>query len=86
LHERQGTALPVTDSLARFLPAHSENSARALLDCLTPLQRLATAGMSVLLPHHARRIGDLDPVAHASGFYFGMDCIAHTNFAHTHLR
>jgi hypothetical protein len=56
--------------------------AGALLDCLTPLQRLATAGMSVLLPHHPRRIGDLDSVAHASGFYFGMDCIAHTNFAH----
>jgi hypothetical protein len=46
LHHRQGTALVAMDSLAQFLPAHSENSASALLECLTPLQRLATAGMS----------------------------------------
>jgi hypothetical protein len=58
----------------------------ALLDCLTSLQRLATAGMSVLLPHHLGRFGDLDSVAHDIGFYFGMDCIAHTNFAHAHVR
>jgi hypothetical protein len=55
LHERQGSGLVVIDSLAQFLPAHSENSASALLECLTPLQRLATAGMSVLLPHHPRK-------------------------------
>jgi hypothetical protein len=55
LHHRQGYALVVIDSLAYFLPAHSENSAGALLECLTPLQRLATAGMSVLLPHHPRK-------------------------------
>jgi hypothetical protein len=55
LHHRQGCALVVIDSLAYFLPAHSENSAGALLECLTPLQRLATAGMSVLLPHHPRK-------------------------------
>jgi hypothetical protein len=55
LHDRQGTALLVIDSLAHFLPAHNENSAAGLLECLTPLQRLATAGMSVLLPHHPRK-------------------------------
>jgi hypothetical protein len=55
LHDRQGTALVVIDSLAQFLPAHSENSASALLECLTPLQRLTSAGMSVLLPHHPRK-------------------------------
>ncbi len=55
LHDRQGTALVVIDSLAHFLPAHSENSASALLECLTPLQRLTTASMSVLLPHHPRK-------------------------------
>jgi hypothetical protein len=60
--------------------------AGALLDCLTHLQRLATAGMSMLPRHHPRRIGDLDSAAHAFGCYFGMDCIAHTNFAHTHVR
>jgi len=55
LHHRHGTNLVVIDSLAHFLPAHSENSAGALLECLTPLQRLASAGMSVLLPHHPRK-------------------------------
>jgi len=55
LHHRHGTDLVVVDSLAHFLPAHSENSASALLECLTPLQRLASAGMSVLLPHHPRK-------------------------------
>ncbi len=55
LHDRQGTALVVIDSLAQFLPAHSENSASALLECLTPLQGLTTAGMSVLLLHHPRK-------------------------------
>jgi hypothetical protein len=54
-HDRQGCALVVFDSLAQFLPAHSENSAGALLECLTPLQRLATAGLSVLLVHHPHK-------------------------------
>jgi hypothetical protein len=55
-------------------------------DCLTPMQRLATSGMLVLLPHHLPRIGDLDSVAHDIGCYFGTDCIAHTHFTHTHGR
>jgi hypothetical protein len=55
LRHRQGSDLVVIDSLAYFLPAHSENSAGALLECLTPLQRLTTAGMGVLLPHHPRK-------------------------------
>jgi hypothetical protein len=55
LHQRHGTALVVIDSLASFLPAHSENSAGGLLECLTPLQRLTTAGVAVLLPHHPRK-------------------------------
>jgi hypothetical protein len=55
LHHRQATELVVIDSLGYFLPAHSENSAAAMLECLTPLQRLTTAGMSVLLLHHPRK-------------------------------
>jgi hypothetical protein len=55
LHDRQGTDLIVIDSLAQFLPGHCENSAGALLECLTPLQRLATAGMSVCLSHHPHK-------------------------------
>jgi hypothetical protein len=55
LHQRLGTELVVIDSLGYFLPAHSENSAGALFECLTPLQRLAAAGMAVLLLHHPRK-------------------------------
>jgi hypothetical protein len=55
MRQRQGSDLVVIDSLAYFLPAHSENSAGALLECLTPLQRLTTAGMAVLLPHHPHK-------------------------------
>jgi hypothetical protein len=55
LHQRHDSALVVIDSLASFLPAHSENSAGGLLECLTPLQRLTTLGMAVLLPHHPRK-------------------------------
>jgi hypothetical protein len=55
LHQRDGIALVVIDSLTHFLPAHSENSAAALLECLAPLQRLAAAGISVLLVHHPRK-------------------------------
>jgi hypothetical protein len=63
-HERHGTALLVIDSLAPFILAHSDNSDGAKVECLTPLLRLATAGMRVLLPHHLPRIGDRDSVAH----------------------
>jgi hypothetical protein len=55
LRQRRGTDLLVVDSLAAFLPAHTENSSGALLECLTPLQRLTKAGMGVLLPHHPRK-------------------------------
>jgi hypothetical protein len=52
MRDNHGTDLVVLDSLAPLLPAHAENSASALLECLTPLQRLATTGMDVLLMHH----------------------------------
>jgi hypothetical protein len=55
MRQRHGTDLVVIDSLAHFLPAHTENSASALVECLTPLQRLTTDGVSVLLPHHPRK-------------------------------
>src|SRR5213076_922164 len=55
MRHRHGTELLVIDALSYFLPAHSENSSGALLECLTPLQRLTSAGMSVLLPHHPRK-------------------------------
>jgi hypothetical protein len=55
VHDRHGSGLVVIDSLASFLPAHSENSAGGLLECLAPLQRLTAAGVAVLLPHHPRK-------------------------------
>jgi hypothetical protein len=55
LRQRRGSDLVVIDSLGYFLPAHSENSASAMLECLTPLQRLTSAGMAVLLPHHPNK-------------------------------
>ncbi len=55
MRRRRGSDLVVIDSLSSFLPAHSENSAGALLECLTPLQRLTGAGMGVFLPHHPRK-------------------------------
>lgn len=45
----------VVDPLATFLPGRSESDAGALLDFLTPLRRLATAGVAVLVLHHPRR-------------------------------
>jgi hypothetical protein len=55
LHDRQGIDLVVIDLLSSFLPAHTENSAGAMLECLRPLQRLTTAGLSVLLVHHPNK-------------------------------
>ena len=52
---REACSLAVFDSLACLLPAHSENSASAMLECLAPLQRLAAAGLAVLLLHHPRK-------------------------------
>jgi hypothetical protein len=55
MYDRHGTGLVVFDSLAQFLPAHAENSAGALLECLTPLQRLTAHGMCVCLAHHPHK-------------------------------
>jgi hypothetical protein len=55
MHQRHGSGLVVLDSFAAFLPPHSENNAGALLECMMPLQRLVTAGMSVFLLHHPRK-------------------------------
>jgi hypothetical protein len=51
------------------------NDQETFNDCLTPMQRLATAGMSMLLPHRLPRNGDLDSVSHDFGCFFGMDCL-----------
>lgn len=45
----------IVDSLRTFLPGHSESDAGTVLDFLQPLQRLAVAGVAVLVIHHPRK-------------------------------
>jgi hypothetical protein len=52
LHRREGLDLVVIDPLARLLPGYAETSAPKLLDCLLPLQALASLGPAVWLVHH----------------------------------
>jgi hypothetical protein len=53
---RHGVDLVVIDPLAPFMAGGSENDAGCMLETLMPLQRLTSAGMSVLVLHHPRRI------------------------------
>ncbi len=64
--ERECGALDVlvVDTLAAFLPGRSESAPGTLLDTLTPLRRLATAGAAVLL-HHPR-LGFVDVILELS--------------------
>jgi hypothetical protein len=55
LRTRHGIALVVVDALAAFLPGRDESNAGTMLEALTPLQRLTTRGVSVLLLHHPRK-------------------------------
>ena len=55
LHRRHTVNLVVLDSLAAFLPGHSENDAAEMLHALLPLQRLTGQGVAVLLLHHPRK-------------------------------
>jgi hypothetical protein len=52
LHRREGLDLVVIDALATLLPGYAETCAPKLLDCLLPLQALATLGPAVWLLHH----------------------------------
>ncbi|MBX7106041.1 MAG: AAA family ATPase [Gemmataceae bacterium] len=47
--------LLVVDPLAAFLPGRTESDAGTLLRFLEPLQRLASAGVAVLVLHHPRK-------------------------------
>jgi AAA domain len=52
LHRQEGLDLVVIDALATLLPGYAETCAPKLLDCLLPLQALATLGPAVWLLHH----------------------------------
>ncbi len=45
----------IVDSLRTFLPGASESDAGTVLEFLQPLQRLAAAGVAVLVIHHPRK-------------------------------
>ena len=62
--------LIVIDPLAMVLPGFDENNAGPIIDSLAPLYRLATAGHAVLLLHHPRKGGTLEP--RGSGAITGM--------------
>jgi hypothetical protein len=52
LHRQEALDLVVLDALAALLPGHAENYAPKMLDCLLPLQALASRGPAVWLLHH----------------------------------
>jgi hypothetical protein len=61
------------DPLASFLPGRSESDVNTLLEMLLPLQRLAAAGVAVLLLHHPRKKpADEGNAARGSGALLGF--------------
>lgn len=63
----------VVDTLASFLPGRSESDAGTLLEMLQPLQRLAAAGVAVLVLHHPRKkASDEGSSARGSGALLGF--------------
>jgi hypothetical protein len=55
MHEQEEIRLLVIDSLAKLAPLSRENDVGEMLKALEPLERLAQAGMSVLILHHPRK-------------------------------
>jgi hypothetical protein len=55
LRTARDVSLVVIDPLAAFLPGKSENDAVSMLEALTPLQRLTSLGLAVLVLHHPRK-------------------------------
>jgi hypothetical protein len=73
LREAGQLDLFVVDPIASFLPGRSESDAGTLLEMLHPLQRLAAAGVGVLLLHHPRRqASDEGSAARGSGVLLGF--------------
>lgn len=60
LHRQAGLSLVAVDPLASFFPLRSENDAVAMIAALMPLQRLTSAGVSVLVLHHPRKAGGME--------------------------
>lgn len=63
----------VVDPLAAFLPGPSESDMGTLLAMLQPLQRLASAGVAVLVLHHPRKEpSEVGSAARGSGALLGF--------------
>src|SRR5207302_7683895 len=63
----------VVDPLASFLPGRSDSDAGTLLEMLQPLQRLAAAGVAVLILHHPRKeAADEGSTARGGGALLGF--------------
>jgi hypothetical protein len=55
VHASRNLSLVLIDPLSLFLPARSENDATCVQEAVMPLQRLASAGLSVWANHHPRK-------------------------------
>jgi hypothetical protein len=55
MHDRRPVDFLAIDSLANLAPMRTENDAAEMLRAVTPLQRLTSRGVSVLLCHHPRK-------------------------------
>ncbi len=55
LRAEHGIDLVVFDPLAAFLPGRDESNAGLMLEALSPLRRLTSRGLSVLVLHHPRK-------------------------------
>jgi hypothetical protein len=55
LRSHKSVDLVALDPLSSFLPAHAETVPAVMLEALLPLQRLTTAGLGILLPHHPNK-------------------------------
>jgi hypothetical protein len=55
VHACRGLSLVLIDPLSLLLPARSENDATCVQEAVLPLQRLASAGLSVWANHHPRK-------------------------------
>lgn len=67
----------VIDPLASFLPGRCESDSASLLDALSPLHRLTTAGCAVLLLHHPRKkAAEAGSIARGSGALLALVDVA----------
>src|SRR5258708_7474966 len=76
LHRQEALDLVVLDALATLLPGYAETCAPKMLDCLLPLQALASRGPALWLLHHPAKGKRADAQsARGSGALSGLAAI-----------